>query len=214
MVTALIMALFVIQLITIFVIILLYGKLSKFKELEIRQNRLVEEMDNAIGVYLMEMKEENDRLIQELTNAKASVASVKAGPAKAIIQTTEPIFTHVEESSTMVNVKKIFDEIADQQVATEPVLVPKEVPEFDGRKFVPVQKAASAYSKQKSQTNEQQELEQIEIELFAKHSKVKEALTFEQQVVAHYKAGKSIEEIAKMMQRGKTEIELLVKFHA
>lgn len=50
MITALIITLFVIQLITIFVIVLLFSKISKFKELEIRQNQLVEEMDNAIGV--------------------------------------------------------------------------------------------------------------------------------------------------------------------
>ena len=41
MVTGLIITLFVIQLITIFIIILLSGKLAKFKELEIRQNQLV-----------------------------------------------------------------------------------------------------------------------------------------------------------------------------
>lgn len=207
MVTALIVALFVIQLITIFIIILLYGKLSKFKDLEIRQNQLVEEMDNAIGVYLIEMKEENDRLIQELTSAKASITPVKADSVKETIEEVSTT-SHVEAANTVVNVKKIFDEIANQQIETGQ----KEKQDFEGRKFVPVQKAASAYSKQKSQT-EHQELEQVEAELFAKQQ-INEVLSFEQQVVAYYKSGKSIEEIAKMMQRGKTEIELLVKFHA
>ena len=202
MITALIITLFVIQLITIFVIILLSGKLSKFKELENRQNQLVEEMDNAIGVYLMEMKEENDRLIQELKEAQGSI------PVNPFVQPQVEV-----APSHAVNAKKIFEEIADSEVQKEKTPVQPEVQEFETRKFVPVQKAASAYSKQKQQTDDQAELEQIEAELFAKEQAAPE-LTLEQQVVAHYRAGKSIEEIARMMQRGKTEIELLVKFHA
>lgn len=205
MITALIITLFAIQLITIFVIVLLFSKISKFKELEIRQNQLVEEMDNAIGVYLMEMKEENDRLIQELKTAKVPIPK----PA--------PITTEVETSrADAIDAKKIFAELAENEGKEEliPTAVSKELQEFEPRKFVPVQKAANAYSKQKGQVEDAQELAQIEAELFTKEPVVKQEMPFEQQVIAHYKTGKSIEEIAKMMQRGKTEIELLVKFHA
>lgn len=205
MVTALIITLFVIQLITILIIILLSGKLAKFKELEIRQNQLVEEMDNAIGVYLMEMKEENNRLIEELKDATVST------PAQPVLkQVVQP---QVKVASTAsVSAKKIFEEIAENEVK-EKTSLQKEVQEIEPRKFVPVQQAANAYSKQKMQTDEKKELEQVEVELFAKEPREQEQ-TVEQQVVAHYRAGKSIEEIARMMQRGKTEIELLVKFHA
>ena len=72
MVTALIITLFLIQLIMIFVMILLNSKISRFKDLELRQNQLIEEMDNTISVYLLEMKEENDRLIEELKSSKQS----------------------------------------------------------------------------------------------------------------------------------------------
>ncbi|MCH7320962.1 hypothetical protein LZ480_03585 [Solibacillus sp. MA9] len=205
MITALITALFVIQLITIFMVVLQYSKLSKFKELEIRQNQLVEEMDNAISVYLMEMKEENDRLIQELKTAKVSIPK------------TAPVTTQVETSSaSSVNAKKIFAELADHEVQVEPIntTVHKEPQEFEPRKFMSVQKAASAYSKQKVQTDDNRELEQVQTEMFTKEPPVMQELSFEQQVIVLYKEGKSIEEIAKMMQRGKTEIELLVKFHA
>lgn len=208
MVTALIITLFVIQLITIFIIILLSGKLAKFKELEIRQNQLVEEMDNAISVYLIEMKEENNRLIEELKEATVSI------PAKPAVQPFTQTQPQVEVAPiATVNAKKIFDEIAENEVKKEKTPPQTEVPEFEKRKFVPVQQAANAYSKQKVQTDKQSELEQVEDELFAKEL-VKQQQTVEQQVVAHYRAGKSIEEIARMMQRGKTEIELLVKFHA
>ena len=206
MVTGLIITLFVIQLITIFIIILLSGKLAKFKELEIRQNQLVEEMDNAIGVYLMEMKEENNRLIEELKEATTSI------PVKPVAKPFVSPQVEVAPTAT-VSAKKIFEEIADREVKKEATPPQTDAQEFEPRKFVPVHQAANAYSKQKMQTDEKMELEQVEAELFAKEP-VKQEQTMEQQVVAHYRAGKSIEEIARMMQRGKTEIELLVKFHA
>ena len=58
--------LFILQLLSFYFIVMLNTKLAKYKGLEQKQQKLVEEMDNAIGVYLFEMKEENDRLIQEL----------------------------------------------------------------------------------------------------------------------------------------------------
>ncbi|MER2116076.1 MAG: hypothetical protein ABS904_09920, partial [Solibacillus isronensis] len=84
---AVVITLFLIQMITIFVIVLLYSKLSKFQNLEKRQNELINEMDNAISVYLMEMKEENDRLISELKkpNVVQKAASTrKEGTAQTI----------------------------------------------------------------------------------------------------------------------------------
>lgn len=180
---AVIIILFLIQMITIFVIVLLYSRLSKFRNIEKRQNELINEMDNAISVYLMEMKEENDRLISELKKPNVSPKS----------------------SSSRKE---------------EPALKLKEYPvkeqEMEPRKFVPVKQAASAYKKQKTQhDDDQSDATLAEAELLSVENSVQEEkLTFEQQVIYHYRNGKTIEEIAKMMGRGKTEIELLVKFHA
>lgn len=178
---AVIITLFLIQMITIFVIVLLYSKLSKFQNLEKRQNELINEMDNAISVYLMEMKEENDRLISELK--KPNVAQKTATSRK-------------EEPSLTLKVKE---------------------QEMEPRKFVPVKQAASAYQKQKTQQHVEEKNDEaiVKAEPLSDVNDVQEQkMTFEQQVIHHYRNGKTIEEIAKMMERGKTEIELLVKFHA
>lgn len=179
-----IITLFLIQMITVFAIVLLYSKLSKFQNLEKRQNELMNEMDNAISVYLMEMKEENDRLISEL---KKPVAAQKAVPP----YNEEPVQTLKEQ--------------------------PIKEQEIEPRKFVPVKQAASAYQKQKTQQQIEEKNEEAAVKA-ASHSEDNEIqeqnLTFEQQVIHHYRSGKTIEEIAKMTGRGKTEIELLVKFHA
>lgn len=181
---AVVITLFLIQMITIFVIVLLYSKLSKFQNIEKRQNELINEMDNAISVYLMEMKEENDRLISELK--KPNVVQKAASTRK---------------------------ERTAQTIKEQPV---KEQ-EMEPRKFVPVKQATSAYQKQKTQQQvEEKDNEALEkAETLSEDNEIQEQnLTFEQQVINHYRNGKSIEEIARMMGRGKTEIELLVKFHA
>lgn len=181
---AVVITLFLIQMITIFVIVLLYSKLSKFQNIEKRQNELINEMDNAISVYLLEMKEENDRLISELKKpnvAQKAASTHKEGPAQTI---------------------------KEQPVKEQ---------EMEPRKFVPVKQAASAYQKQKTQQQvEEKENEALEkAETLSEDNEIQEQnLTFEQQVINYYRNGKTIEEIARMMGRGKTEIELLVKFHA
>ena len=135
MITGLIIALFLIQLITIFMVVLLYSKLSKFKDLENRQNQLVNEMDNAIGVYLMEMKEENDRLISELKNTSS--------PLKVAQVTEQPQF---------VSAKQVLKEVAEEVAAPKQVesSTTTDKPELEPRKYVPVKLAANAYSKQKA----------------------------------------------------------------
>ncbi|MGN7478501.1 DUF6115 domain-containing protein [Solibacillus silvestris] len=197
--TALIITLFLIQLITIFVIVLLYSKLSKFQDLEKRQNELVNEMDNAISVYLMEMKEENDRLINELKKPAVSSAGAMDAPIRPMAH--RPVNEQVEKAQKQQVPERKAEHARD--------------PEMEQRKFVPVKQAANAYKKQKTDhVEEVEETALLEAELFTKADpQPAEKLSFEQQVIEHYRNGKTIEEIAKMMQRGKTEIELLVKFH-
>ena len=196
MIIALITTLFLIQLITIFVIVILNTKLSKFQDLEKRQNELVNEMDNTISVYLMEMREENDRLINELKKPAVTLN-------KAPNLSEEPIQTATKQPETLIypspSTKK-----EDQLTEIQP------------RKFVPVKQATNAYKKQKAESIEElEETSLIEAQLFSKEeSDDTKQPTFEQQVVEYYRNGMTIEEITKMMQRGKIEIELLVKFHA
>ena len=62
--TVFLLFLFILQLISFYFMALLYMKVSKFNNLEKKQEKLMAEMDDAIGAYLSELKEENERLIQ------------------------------------------------------------------------------------------------------------------------------------------------------
>lgn len=188
MTTILIAVLFFLQLLSFYFLIILNTKLAKFKELEKKQERLMREMDDTISMYLTEMKDENDRFIQELQNVSQPAL------ASTSIQHTAPVMEQKHSSLSTVQQKK-----EDSSTTLE----------ADTRVYVPKNIVANAYSRQQqasannspvgsTTTNHEQKKEQ--------------ALTLEQQVLELMKQGKTSEEIAKQLQKGKTEIELLLKF--
>ena len=67
MTTIVLVVLFISQLLTFYFLVILNSKLSKYKEIEKKQEAIIREMDDAISAYLVEVKDENDRLIKELT---------------------------------------------------------------------------------------------------------------------------------------------------
>ena len=67
MTTIFLVFLFIIQIISFYFLALLYTKVTKFDDLEKKQRKLMAEMDNSIGAYLSELKDENERLIEQLT---------------------------------------------------------------------------------------------------------------------------------------------------
>lgn len=155
------------------------------------------EMDDTISVYLTEMKDENDRLIQELQG--------------------------VSKSDTQTNAVKHEEQIERQKEQEQSPSLTKEESLVDGstsldnesRFYVPKNIVANAYSRQQ-QTAAKTEAKVVHSAQPSTNATKKEEakpLTIEQQAVELAKQGKTAEEIAKQLQKGKTEIELLLKFH-
>ena len=188
MVISVVVVLFIIQLISIYLIVLLNGKISNFKDLERRQDQLLREMDDTIGVYLLEMREENDRLIQELQRTKVAPQQISS----------------VEESGPFVKMGQPVQQVPVSDLERQQQVV--ESAPIESRMIVPKTWAANAYNRQKIQPAVIEESKE-NIELPVER-------TIEQQIVDDYQSGMSVEKIAKKMQKGKTEIELLIKFHA
>ena len=83
---------------------------------------------------------------------------------------------------------------------------------------VPIAFATNAYNKQREQSNTEVasvpvEFSEDNTDSFVEQNTSLELAPFERQVVEMHQAGKTVEEIAKETQKGKTEIELLIKFH-
>ncbi|MDN4607438.1 hypothetical protein [Sporosarcina highlanderae] len=156
--------LFVLQMVSFYVIALLYMKISKFNNLEKKQERLMAEMDDAIAAYLSELKEENERLIH------------------AIEKREEKVHLKVQE---------------EVKPARESKIVEKENEFTIVQPNIPVNVALKSY--QNAPTT-------------------KKTVNSTPEKNDHHRAlsmfdeGKTIEEIAKTLGKGTTEVELLLKF--
>jgi len=209
MVSVILIVLFICQLLSFFLIMILNSKLAKFKDLEARQEKIIREMDDAIGAYLMEMKEENNRLIEELNAAK------QAHTVKADIQPVAEQQFETKQSMIQENVEDLL--YAQEKPSTESTN--EYIAQSTKQKpFVPIAFATNAYNKQKEQSNTEvasvlAEFSEDDTDSFIEENTSPELAPFERKVVEMHQAGKTIEEIAKETQKGKTEIELLIKFH-
>lgn len=149
--------LFILQFVSFFLIALLFTRLSNAKDIEKQHEEFMKEMDDAVSAYLFEIKDENNRLIEELAMTNETNNNIK------------------EEE------KKSIDEIP-----------------FSPRSLV----SKSAVAKLYQQASPVKETIEDKTELSPQN-----------QVLALSNAGKSIEEIARLLGKGKTEIELMLKFH-
>lgn len=159
--------LFIVQIISFYFLALMYTKVSKFDDLEKKQRKLMVEMDNSIGAYLSELKDENERLIERLAT-----------------QDREPVAKKVTSSF-----------LADKQ---EQMVTAEQAPAMIrvGKPTIPVNVALKSYN---AFTTTQQ-------------GPTMEVDDDRTQALKLFDAGQSIEEIAKALGKGQTEVELILKF--
>lgn len=151
------------------------------------------EMDDTISVYLAEMKDENDRLIQELQRVSKSET-----PTNSVKQ-EEQFVRQQEQPSSLIKEESTVD--GSISLDQEP------------RIYVPKNIVANAYSRQQQSGAEAKVIHSDQQPSEATEKEEAKPLTLEQQAIKLSKQGKTSEEIAKQLQKGKTEIELLLKFH-
>lgn len=182
MVTFFIVLLVISQIICFYFFVLLNVKITKFNDLEVRQDRLIREMDDAIAAYLLEMRDENDRLIQELSTIDKTDHQSKRNVVNIDKNTKEKNVSIIEGNDLTI----------------------------ESKTFIPKNIATNAYNRYKNETNQQK----VGKKLAETNVTNPQNDSFENRVINLHSEGKSIEEIAKITQKGKTEIELLLKFHA
>lgn len=159
------LVLFIVQIVGFYFLALLYTKVSKFDDLEKKQRRIMKEMDDSIGAYLSELKDENDRLINRLATMEM----------------------------------KVDKELANEPFEVPPTPVEEEIPQVHiVAPKRPVNLALKSYG---------------EASLFKEDSEEEEDHPDDRvKVLNLHKAGKSVEDIAKELGKGRTEVELILKF--
>lgn len=165
MTTIILMFLCIVQIITFYFLALLYTKVTKFDDLEKKQRKLMTEMDDSIGAYLSELKDENERLLEQLT-------------------------VHVQQPALQKTTVRVAQESAASEEGWPEIRasIPK----------MPVNLALKSY-KSAVQVPEKT---LVPVEVDDDRTKA----------IRLHDEGKSIEEIAKQLGKGRTEIELILKF--
>ncbi|MFJ7933167.1 hypothetical protein [Sporosarcina sp. NPDC096371] len=156
--------LFIVQIIGFYFLVLLYTKVSKFDDLEKKQRKLMTEMDDSIGAYLSELKDENERLIERLAARDRVVIAPKVDSQK----NSKEVAVALEQPKPVIRAKK-------------PV--------------IPVNLALKSYNSISTAQEPSVEADDARTQAFKLHD-----------------AGQSIEQIAKVLGKGRTEVELILKF--
>ncbi|MET3318411.1 UNVERIFIED_ORG: hypothetical protein ABIC97_001504 [Peribacillus simplex] len=199
--------LFLLNMLTIFAVVVLYLRQNRLTKLEKDQKAIISEMEELLSGYLMEMKEDNETLVKTFTNSVA----------------LKPKGEHEEQERAVVK-----NSTRDNEIKREKKMLPDYK---EGRHMGTKKQAAEAYKKQ-PEDNEKHRFplksedrlnlsseapslsnQEYEKEFSGMLQVGLNELSLNEQVEYLADQGHSIEKIAKKLNRGKTEIELLLKFH-
>ncbi|GEK32535.1 hypothetical protein [Kurthia sibirica] len=179
-----IFALFVLQMLSFYFIVLLYMKMNRFKQNDRQQELLIEEMESSMTAFLTDIQDDNDRLIASMK--RYSPQQEKSITASQQPESSNDDVHHVTDKEPQVGIEQPADE-SFQHTAT-PVIATQQ------------KQQNTAFTAPKAYVKNAYTQPQVPPK------------TPEQEIKEMYIAGQSIDSIAKKMQKGKTEIELLIKF--
>lgn len=193
--------------IALFSIVILYLRQNRFLQVEKKYEKLLNEMEEVISTYLLEMTEENEKFIHKV---------------KELLSKQQPITNKITTDHDITHDDKKGDSF------NEKIELTKEQPPFrKGTVFQAVQAYRNTNSSDVKMEDEEPVLPSLVSETppKTKDSSVEElqkgredrsasdlyTQSFYYQVLLLQKQGLSTEEIAKRLKKGRTEIELLLK---
>lgn len=187
----------ILNVVSLFIILILYLRQNRLFEVEKNQEKLLKEMEGIISSYLLEIREDNEQFINKIKEMDES-RSKRMDP----IMETDPTYSN----HTQTNLKGIENI--------------KEIEEKDTVTIRPVTairtQVAKAYKQnhrndKKSNNDETNHTENFEDK--KKIAMVSEKKSPIEEIILLQEQGFSNEEIARKLNKGKTEIQLLLKFH-
>ncbi|MGE7760636.1 hypothetical protein [Peribacillus sp. NPDC097895] len=200
--------LFVLNIFSIFAIVVLYLRQNRLSKLEKDQKAIIGEMEQILSGYLMEMKEDNETLVRAFTNSVAMKSGIDTNEQehgslyesmgeKKVKQEQNMMQGHHEERRVTFKKQaiKAYKKVPEEQEYNT-------LPVIDEDKLELSAAVTSASIEGNSTSKEFAEMLQASLN----------ERSLDEQVKMLSDQGHSIEEIAKKLNRGQTEIELLLKF--
>ncbi|MFC0271321.1 hypothetical protein ACFFIX_07630 [Metabacillus herbersteinensis] len=158
----------VLHAVSFYFIIVLYTKYSTIKQLTESQKSLYEETEHTLTSYLLEVKDENQKLIDEFKKELHTTRSKTVSKVSPLIQGIEK----VKSEETIA-----YDELPSHLIG---------MPEV--KDIVEIKNESSSSSTQKNK------------------------LPYDIEAINLFKDGYTVGQIAKKLNKGRTEIDLLLKF--
>jgi hypothetical protein len=201
----------ILNIVALFCIVILYLRQNRLFQFEKKQKQVIDEMENAVSTFLIEMREENDKFIEKVRELKGK------SPADGLNETNKT----VQGKASFLNSGKEVNRRESMQMNVDMEKPPvrqgsvyqavkaykstnklhAEVISKKGSLPAASVEEPPAKSPDSLHMNEQS---QEPNDLYMK-SLINQALLLKRQ-------GLSTEDIAKKLNKGKTEIELLLKF--
>ncbi|MEY8731863.1 hypothetical protein AB9M92_06245 [Peribacillus frigoritolerans] len=200
--------LFVLNIFTIFAIIVLYLRQNRLSMLEKDQKAVIGEMEQLLSDYLLEMKEDNETLVKAINNSGAmNPEHGQKGQERGSIKETKEEKQEIQEQNILLEYKAGSRAAAKKQAINAYKIMPEEneanvLPVKVEDKLELASAATSPQNQGKPAAKELSDMLQASLNERSLNEKV--------DMLANQ--GHSIEEIAKKLGRGQTEIELLLKF--
>jgi hypothetical protein len=217
--------LFLLNIITIFAVIILFLRQNRLLGAENNQKEAMAEMEELMGAFLMEMKEENELLAEKLhrlndpqKNKGSAEVSAKTAErtfhapqreeSRNAAQKTGPLVAKIPKSkASAYNKQTNLDEMEESRGYEPPAGLTTEkdkaeISARDNRKNIPEGFGCDA-SEQIPPGGFKETLQSTEMN---------DGQTLSQRVLEMHDKGMKAEEIARYLNKGKTEIELLLKF--
>ncbi|MFJ7365494.1 DUF6115 domain-containing protein [Peribacillus frigoritolerans] len=197
--------LFVMNIFTIFAIIVLYLRQNRLSMLEKDQKAVIGEMEQFLSSYLMEMKEDNETLVKVINNSVAmNPEHGQKGQEHGSIKETKE---EKQEQNILLEYKAGGRAAAKKQAISAYKIMPDEneanaLPVKVEDKLELASASTSPQYQGKPAAKEFSDMLQASLNERSLNEKV--------DMLADQ--GHSVEEIAKKLGRGQTEIELLLKF--
>ncbi|AIE59678.1 hypothetical protein [Bacillus methanolicus] len=186
-------------------IILLYLRQNRLSQMEKKQEKMIQEMEEVLSSYMLEMKEENEIFMKRLKHLGLNKETVLNTTSE--LSTTDISDDHSDSTKTERAIK--IGKIA-------PFLAVKAYKKNVNNSKFPIEKSNSLLSDDKQAGSEnasagsEDHFQAQNMEFEQKDDDLKLLLN---EVYLLQQQGFSVEDIAKKLNKGKTEIELLLKFH-
>jgi hypothetical protein len=174
---------FILHAISFFIIILLYYRLEQTRDIERKQATMLKDMEEVLSAYIIEMKEENERFLDKVRQEDQPEKQKQIDP--------NGVTPHRRGSGSQSSIDTVEPDLTEQDLSSL-------LPSYDDLGVTKKMREQTDLPKDVSIKEEENHLQLLPIGQQAK--------------LLHNK-GLTVEEIAKKLKKGKTEIELFLKFN-